>query len=343
MGVKVSKVTVEDAEFLIARHEGHFLDMKDQRIAPSKLTRSIAAFANADGGELLIGVQEGKPGRFAWSGFSRPEDANAHLQVFEQLFPLGGDFDYEFLELDGKGGTGFVLRASIAKTRDIKKASDGIIYLRRGAQNLQVTTDDAVLNLRRAKGVISHEDATVQTGLDTITNSVQVIEFMLNVVPHSEPEPWLRKQHLVIDGKPTVAGVMLFADEPQVVLPKGAVKLYRYKTVNAEGTRETLAFDPIAVEGSIYNQIQQAVEKTVGLTEKIQIMTSSGLQPIQYPKESLHEIITNAVLHRDYAHNDDVHVRIFDNRVEVESRSSISSLIRPTRMLAKVSTLHFRR
>lgn len=33
----------------------------------------------------------------------------------------------------------------------------------------------------------------------------------------------------------------------------------------------------------------------------------------------MHEVITNAILHRDYAIADDVHVRIFDNRVEVES------------------------
>ncbi len=34
---------------------------------------------------------------------------------------------------------------------------------------------------------------------------------------------------------------------------------------------------------------------------------------------ALHEIITNAVLHRDYTAADDIHIRIFDNRVEVVS------------------------
>ena len=38
-----------------------------------------------------------------------------------------------------------------------------------------------------------------------------------------------------------------------------------------------------------------------------------------YPQEALHEVITNAILHRDYSIADDVHVRVFDNRVEVES------------------------
>ena len=45
----------------------------------------------------------------------------------------------------------------------------------------------------------------------------------------------------------------------------------------------------------------------------------NGLELIQYPEETLHEIITNAVLHRDYSLPTDIQIRIFDNRVEVES------------------------
>jgi ATP-dependent DNA helicase RecG len=40
---------------------------------------------------------------------------------------------------------------------------------------------------------------------------------------------------------------------------------------------------------------------------------------VRYPHEALHEIITNAVLHRDYSITDDVHVRIFENRIEIQS------------------------
>ncbi|MEU0137596.1 ATP-binding protein [Streptomyces sp. NPDC006296] len=61
------------------------------------------------------------------------------------------------------------------------------------------------------------------------------------------------------------------------------------------------------------------VAKTSELIEEVKILGPEGLAPITYPFETLHEIITNAVIHRDYGTADDVHVRIFDNRVEVES------------------------
>lgn len=46
---------------------------------------------------------------------------------------------------------------------------------------------------------------------------------------------------------------------------------------------------------------------------------TSPLEAIKYPQQTLHEIITNAVLHRDYSVADDVHIRIFDNPIEVQS------------------------
>lgn len=59
--------------------------------------------------------------------------------------------------------------------------------------------------------------------------------------------------------------------------------------------------------------------KTVDLIQDIHVLGPQGMEKIKYPHETLHEIITNAVLHRDYSIASDIHLRIFDNRIEVES------------------------
>ena len=76
-------------------------------------------------------------------------------------------------------------------------------------------------------------------------------------------------------------------------------------------------FDPISIEGCAYNQIKTAVAETAKLVESIRVRTSKGLERISYPVVAIHEIVTNAVLHRDYSVADDIHIRIFDNRAEV--------------------------
>jgi ATP-dependent DNA helicase RecG len=64
-------------------------------------------------------------------------------------------------------------------------------------------------------------------------------------------------------------------------------------------------------------------------------MSADGLKPAQYPRVALHEVITNAVLHRDYGIADDIHVRIYDNRVEVLSPGTLPAHITPQNILSE--------
>lgn len=322
MSIQVEKINREQVSQILLSEESHFLDLKSIDIKPAKLTRSISAFANASGGEVYIGIDEteidGKNQR-TWRGFADQEDANAHLQVFQELFPLGHYYSYTFLSCNDC--IGLVLQVDINKSREIVKALDKHIpYLRLGAQNLPQDTEEKLARLRLDKGIDSFETSTVKADMEVITNSLPILSFMLRVIPSAEPEQWLKKQQLIINGKPTVAGVLLFSEEPQALLPKRCgVKVYRYKTADEEGRRENLAFDPITIEGCLYDQIIEAVKKTKNIVEEIPKLEAGRLQHIEYPDEVLHEIITNAVLHRDYSILKDVQIRIFDNRVEVES------------------------
>lgn len=315
----INELTISDsdANLICSRNEGQFLDFKSTEITPSKLTRTLSALANSDGGEVLVGIAENKKKTATWKGFDTVEAANAHIQVIEKLFPVGTNVAIDMLGCASRAG--FVLRCEVNKTTDVKVASDGIPYIRRGAQNLPQKTAEEVRRLELNKGIHSYEDEILNVDPGEIENSAKVIEFLLEIVPRAEPEPWLRKQKVIIDDRPTVAGCLLFADEPQTALPKSGVKLYRYRTTDQQGTRETLDGTPKTIEGCLYEQIYAAVQQTLEITESIPVFGDSGLEKISYPNEAIHEVVTNALIHRDYSVNDDVHIRIFDNRIEVQS------------------------
>ena len=131
---------------------------------------------------------------------------------------------------------------------------------------------------------------------------------------------------------------MLFTDNPQAALPKrSAVKIFRYKTKDIEGERETLAFDPITIEGCIYSMIAEAVSKTKALVEGINRLGAYGMEKVTYPDETLHEILTNAVLHRDYSIAADILIRIYDNRIEVESPGKLPGYVTVQNILVSQS------
>lgn len=322
MTISIETIREAQADLVTFIDEGQFSDVKATTIAPAKLTATIAAFANSDGGDLYIGIGEvhlgGGARRRVWAGFPNVEAANGHLQSFERLFPLGTDFQYDFLRCDKRQG--LVLHAQVNRTQAIMRAGDGVPYIRRGAQNLPVNTAEGMRRLEYSKGIATFESEPVNASKDLVTRSPITRDFLQHVVPSAEPEAWLRKQSLIRDDRPSVAGVLLFAEEPQAPLPKRCgIKVYRYKTKESEGFRDVLASNPMTVEGCLYQQIKKAVQVTIEITESIPRMGEDSLETIQYPPETLHEIITNAVIHRDYSVADDVHIRIFDNRIEVQS------------------------
>lgn len=224
----------------------------------------------------------------------------------------------------------------VNKTQAVIRASNSIIYLRRAAQNLPITNPEGIRRLEYRKGISSFETELLNVPKEILTSSDISAYFIREIVPTAQPEAWLRKQMLIREEKPTVAGTLLFADEPQAYLAKrSGVKISRFKTREAEGFREAMAFNPKTVEGSLYHQIKDAVRITTEITETIPRVGDGSLQNVKYPNETLHEIITNAVLHRDYSVADDVHIRIFDDRIEVQSPGRLPAHITVENILSE--------
>src|SRR5216684_3339288 len=135
LGLPDVVINEEQADLVTRIEEGQFSDVKSIMISPAKLSHTISAFANTDGGDLYIGISEqllgGNAKRREWNGFPNIEAANGHLQPFEKTFPLGKDFQYEFLRCANRRG--LVLHVQVSRTQAIIRATDGKAYIRRGA------------------------------------------------------------------------------------------------------------------------------------------------------------------------------------------------------------------
>lgn len=222
----------------------------------------------------------------------------------------------------------YVLQVTIFKTQSIVYCTDGKIpYVRKGAQNLPCDTLEKIRRLELDKGISSFENEVVaESDFSDVDNSAVWEKFKNSIVPDTSTEAWLKKQRLFVDKKLTVAALLLFSDEPQICLPKrSSIKNFRYQT-SGEAERDTLVGVPVTVEGCAYSQIYEAVSKTKEIIESIKKF-GKEFETIEYPEETLHEIITNAVLHRDYSITTDIQIRIFDNRVEVESPGKLPGYV----------------
>lgn len=319
MEYPVYSIDEHQAQKIIDTEENYLNDVKAIEIKPGKLSDTVSAFSNSIGGDIYIGIDEGKANKTrAWRGFNSPEDANAITQVLLQCHNLGNHLSFEFLTCQAYSG--YVLHITARKVKEIVKSSSGDIYLRVNAGKIKLDTPEKVRRLELDKGIITFENEWIECPLVRLENSASIINFMLNVIPTGEPEKYLSNQDLIKKEHARVTGVLLFCDEPAVFLPKrSSIKIMRYKTKREEIGREFLVSHPLTIEGDIYSQIYGAVEQTKKIIEEAKKYGIGGLEAVGYPNETLHEVITNAVLHRDYSITADTQIRIFDNRVEIES------------------------
>lgn len=307
---------------ILSTDEDHFFDVKSKRIAPSKLQESFVAFANADGGDLYIGIEDKKCEGERLVPFEAKEGANSALVVLlEQTTPAVENVAVEFLS---PSIGGYVLHLSIPKSPKVHYTASGDCFIRLNAGKVKIK-GERITALGYSKGSAPYERVAVSSvDVDEIAESPVLKDYMGRVGTALETRKFLKKQRLLSeqDGeqKVNVGCVLLFDEEPQASIDtRCAVKVYRLRTTESEYKREHLAEMPATINGPIELLIRRTITKVQELVDGASFYEGDNLVKLSYPAEALKEILVNAVIHRDYSLNDDVHVRVFDNRVEILS------------------------
>jgi ATP-dependent DNA helicase RecG len=323
-------ISTADALLLATRQEDHFFDRKAAAIKGAKLQKIAVAFANADGGEVFVGITDEKdetdPNK-RWIGAPTIEDYNQHIQALTEVQPAL-PMELTFIKADGQHT--YVLKIQIEKSQAVHKTSDGSVYERKGAQSLPVTDPARMTALSFAKGAVSYEDYSVDSAIaEDIVDSPRLGEFLADYSPSSDPLELSLNKNLIDRKtfKPKVAGLMLFAVDPASLMPKKcSVRIIRYETKEDDPERDHLG--PIeSVEGALYPLIHETVERVTAIMSAISVWTTDGPKAMSYPPETLWEIVVNALIHRDYSMSDDVQILIFDNRIEILSPGRLPAFV----------------
>lgn len=318
-------ISEKEALEILGRGENHVWDDKSARAKGATLQKVACAFANAEGGEFGVGIEDRKSGLSGldrWQGFSYEEEGNHIHQTLVRDIKPAVPYVIEWLEIDGQPERGMVALVTIQKSDSVHETAAGETRLRKGAASLTLNAKEA-RDLSLSKGASSYEDqALARLSADQLGKEEELQSFLASYSPATEPHAFIHKLRLADEqGQATVASAVLYASNPPSVIPKKCgIKIARYQTREKVGKREYLDGTPITVEGPAYSQIQETLRIATEIIESVPGIESDGaLVPISYPPEALKEIVVNAVIHRDYNISDDIHILIFDNRVEVRS------------------------
>lgn len=315
---------------ILELEEDHYHDLKGKAVKPAKLQTHFVAFANTDGGELYIGIEDRKEIGERINGFMTIEEANNAIKVLlEETTPSVENIDIEIIDFSQRG---FVIYVCIPKSPKVHYTSDGKCYVRLNARTSEIK-GERVTQLSYSKGHYSYENIWVDnTESDEVEKSTYLHDYLKRINSSLEPQEFLLKQKLIQKNNErwvaSVCCVLLFCDEPQACLnTKCAIKVYRLDTCGEEYDREYLIDVPTTIEGPLELQIVSAIECVDNYLNKYPYKIGNKITKYKYPYNVLKEVIVNAVIHRDYSLNDDIHIRIFNNRIEVRSPGGFAGYI----------------
>lgn len=328
--MKEKKISNNEILDLSSRQEGHFYDRKSKEIDGKKIQKIACAFANADGGDFVVGIKDDKdepnPNN-RWNGFATKEEFNP---VFQNLMEVKPSIPYIATFLQSAIHNSFALQVTVEKSEKVHSTADNTVYIRVSAQSIPLKDPQKIQELSFAKGETSYEDLVYRDArAEDIFESFEIKRFLKDYSPQSDPIDFTVNQNLVDRNsyEPKMSGLLLFNDNPVAILPrKCGIKITRYDTSEKIPEREHLK-DQVNIEGSLYEQIHKAAETITELMSQVKIWTPKGLDTVKYPEETIWEILVNAIIHRDYSISDDVHVLIYNNRIEINSPGKLPGYV----------------
>ncbi len=293
------------------------------------IAEALVAFANSDGGELIIGIEDDG----TISGVPHDEEdiqamlnaPSSHVFINQQL-PLIYN-----LKMEIAGQT--VLFFQVDKgSSEVYQLRDGRVMIRKDKRT--VPGSSTRLQFERQE-VRSREydrqfvDGAAINDLDIL----QVQSLADRYIKDLTPEKFLQQMGLAeysVSGlKLRNAALLLFAKDIQRWHPRSQVRYLKVSgTTLLSGDQYNVISDEF-VQGNIFELL---VRGWAGLRPYLAYKTEFGPdakfeQRYIYPEEACREALLNAIAHRDYSSHNGIEVLIFDDRLEIKSPGALLSTL----------------
>ena len=302
-----------------------FKRLRGEEKVVSKIVQTIVAFANTDGGKIILGVDD--PEKTKLKGLDRIYGIEENQENYDEIFHEAQNIipaikiDKEEIHIEDIDKTVVILTIPKA-TQSLHSVYDQA-YARLKKSNIKLTPQEYI-NASYARGLKKADSELVDVDLGllqtpyfetwtatrNISGSVKTVLLQTGLV---------RKQ----DGKvyPTRAAVMLFANFPTDLMEtKCAIKIMKYTgTLEQYGETPNMIGIPKIINAPIIDQIRLAHEYVLTLISNGIEIHSGFITKYKIPERTIKEAITNAVIHRDYNAKRDIEIKIFEDRVEVIS------------------------
>ena len=334
----------ERARTAISLGESHFREFKtgwqgepgkkqprDKKSIAHDIGEALVAFANADGGELLIGVED--DGTITGiDSFKRAEIEyflNAPKNNVHQKTPLP-PVRTATLTMSGHQ----VLYFSTPKsTSYIHLTSDGRCVQRRDLETVPIPAEEILFD-RKERESREYDREFIDGATTNHLDPLLVASSAQQLSPGMSNEKSLQYLDLAEYVGPGLrlkrAALLLFANEPHHWHPRLQIRIIKVEGNELLSGAEYNVKSDHTVRGNIIQLIEegwealrpQLVQTRLGKEARFETM-------IKYPELACREALVNAIAHRDYSEEGrGIEIYVFDDRMEIRNPGSLLSSIK---------------
>ncbi len=321
-------------EYLTTEEEGQYLDRKSARIKPSDIARHLVAFANANGGVLVIGIED--DGTITGFNNNFSKSINDFLEVPFSLCKGKINVTHEIRKIVINSKEDSILLLFIEPSdNSVIKTIDDKVYLRVGDKS-KLLNHEQVTQLEYDKGERIFEDIIVEDSSIDDVDLELLKKYKDKLGTSLSYEEILDARGLMKKGHLTNAGILLFAKFPTKFLPNARLRILKFDGNKFETGQRLNVIKEINYECAIPKIIED-IKKTINLQlREFQYLDDNGNFKIipEYPEFAWFEGIVNSLTHRNYSiMGDHIRVSLYDDRLEIFSPGKLPNIVTLENML----------
>ena len=283
------------------------------------LANELAAFANSQGGRLVLGVTDDRKPQSL-----DPDQLDALARAVSEICTdsIKPSLVFGIHRVPSPGADGGVLLVEIPPGETVH-SSPGGCFRRRGdtKRKMQPAEVGRLLQSRGQSDVAATDTRTVHnSGINSLRADLwrQYVSSRTN----DPAEIALAKLKFLKSDeqgavRATVGGVLLASEDPREWLPNAYIQAVRYRGNRMDGSRQ---LDTQDIGGPLDRQIRDAMRFVMRNRRVAAIKNPARTDVPQFSERAVFEAVVNSVVHRDYAVSGS-HIRLFmfDDRLELYS------------------------
>jgi len=318
---------------------------RDVKLILKDIAEALVAFANADGGELIVGVEDdGRITGVPHKGELIDIMTKAPATHIHKDTPLPSLKVLKMIIGKGPAEGRHLLYFSVSKgTRIIHLTSDGRCLQRHDRETLPVAAEQ--IQYDRQEQISREYDRAYIEGATTAHLDTKLLSSVVQRInPTATPEKVLQFLDLAeyepIGLRLRRAALLLFANEISKWHPRSQIRVIKVAGNNLGVGREYNVSRDDTIQGNILDLLNNAWDILRPHLAITRLGTGVRFhETLIYPEDACMEALVNALAHRDYSiEGRGIEIYVFDDRMEIISPGGILSSvsIAELRRLSKV-------